>query len=273
MTFAIAALLSVTNGKFATIEQVSATVNPNSTPTPTSSLSTKTVYSQGLSGYECNGTRWQFIINQIDTISDVPASINVSWGNVSEVVALSSASTTGNSVTAHYITYDNLNLQVTSASTVIYSGWSGVFTLSDGPCGITPTPTTNPTATPTQGITTTPTQTPTNTPTQSPTVTPTTDPCANNACVTTTPTVTDTPTPTSAPTDTPVPGPTATPTPCTSNCGGSNNTPSNPTQAVLGASTMAETGTFTDNMMNILMTLGMISLVAGATKYAKAKKS
>lgn len=136
----------------------------------------------------------------------------------------------------------------------------------------TPTPSVTPTVTPSVTPSVTPTITPSITPTVTPTVTPivtvtptitptpTTDPCANNACVT------PTPTPTSSG--------------CTSNCGSSNNNSSSggssssqPIQAVLGTSTMADTGTFTQNMMTLLFTLGMMILALGAKSYAKEKKN
>lgn len=148
----------------------------------------------------------------------------------------------------------------------------------------TPTPTVKPTATPTPTYAPTATPTPTVAPaTPTPTVaiatpTPTIDPCDDEICDNQT---INTPTPTIAqatPTD-------ATPTPGSSDNGGSNNNSNNssssnnssnnstPTQAVLGASTMASTGVFEDTVMNLMTVLGMISLGAGATKYVKTKKS
>ena len=216
-----------------------------------------------LTSHECNSDQWQFIINQIDQQSDAPANITVSWGATSESVSLSSF--TGGA--GHYITTDNLNEQVTGATATIYDDWSGQFVLSDGPCDVpTPTPTGAPTATPTPtGV--------------QPTVTPTpTIICDNeDKCD---PTATPTPTGTVTVTDTPTPTPTT-----TSNGGGGNgggdglgcathdcSTHSNPTQAVLGASTMATTGTFEENAMNLAAVAGIILM--GLSVYGqKAKKA
>lgn len=268
MTFAVAVLLSVTNNGAAIVANAdSQNNNGNNNNNNNSQFSITTISAN------CNGTGTVSYTGTIPNGGIILTLYDQHLGNGGGFVisnpVISTTITSGSSPVSY-----SLNL----------SGWTGgphyrvdsnYNTKSESLyCDSTPT------ATPTQTQpTATPTQQPTTTPTQGVTPTPTTDPCANNACVTATPTVTDTPTPTvtptSAPTDTPTPGPTATPAPCTSNCGGdnNNNTPSNPTQAVLSASAMADTGTFTENMMNILMTLGMISLVAGATKYAKAKKS
>lgn len=173
-------------------------------------------------------------------------------------------------VTTSFYTLTGLTASVSYTGNV---GSNSSLVISDycsqGAVTPTPTPTNAPTATPTP--TNEPTATPT--PTGIPTVTPT--PGCEEDCeptATPTPEATATPTPTGVPTATPTPGNSG----CTDNCGTPNNnggssTSSTPTQAVLGASTMAATGTFTENLMNIFMTLGMISLVAGAAKYAKTK--
>lgn len=133
-------------------------------------------------------------------------------------------------------------------------------------CKAPVTPTSAPTATPTQ------TQHPTATPTvAAPTATPTQVVCnEDHKCVT----------PTSAPT--------ATPTPVTG--GGQGTEPNNPSdgksdgrsscpqctqaqQGVLGASTMAETGTFADTTMNFALLGGILSLALGGAAYAKEKKA
>lgn len=144
---------------------------------------------------------------------------------------------------------------------------------------VTPTPTIAPTATPTP--TTVPTSTPTPTPTVAvtPTVTPTVTPSVSITPTPTVATVTATPTPTTAPTATPAP------TTSTDNHGDgrSDGLSSCPecTQApkvqnvqgeVLGASTMAATGTFEENLMNLSMIFGMILVMAGYVSYAKEKK-
>lgn len=118
-----------------------------------------------------------------------------------------------------------------------------------------------------------------------PTPTPTTDPCANNACVTPTVTVTPTATPSATPTDTPTPTPTPGNSGCTSNCGSSDNNNNNnsnnnssnnssqPTQAVLGASTMASTGTFDTTLMNLMFGSGLMTFGAGLLSLKKNKKA
>jgi hypothetical protein len=90
------------------------------------------ISAKALLGHECNDTEWHFVINQVDTKADAPATIHVTWANGnSEDVAL--AKFTGG--VAHYITTDNLDSVVTSATATIYGGWSGQFNLSHGPCG------------------------------------------------------------------------------------------------------------------------------------------
>lgn len=102
--------------------------------------------------------------------------------------------------------------------------------------------------------------------------------------------VTTEPTPTPTPTETVTPTPTPTPSggdgsACQSNCAGSgggdgsSNTPpsntsnSSPTQAVLGASTMAGTGTFETSAMNLMLLVGMMVSGTGFLSYAKEKKA
>jgi len=84
----------------------------------------------------------------------------------------------------------------------------------------------------------------------------------------------NTPTPTPGPTATPTPGPTATPTPG-SGGGGSNNggSGSQPSQTILGTTTMAKTGGFEQTLMNSFALIGMVSLSIGSITYAKTKKA
>jgi hypothetical protein len=97
--------------------------------------STKEISAKALFDHECNDTEWHFVITQIDTAADAPASIHVTWANgQSEDVPLQKF--TGG--TAHYVTTSNLDSTVTSATAVIYAGWSGQFNLSHGPCGAPP---------------------------------------------------------------------------------------------------------------------------------------
>jgi hypothetical protein len=91
-----------------------------------------------------------------------------------------------------------------------------------------------------------------------------------NPTPTATQSATITPTPTTEPgrggtsdvTPTPTPAPTAT-----------QAVLGTKDQAVLGASTMAGTGAFLPNLMNIMLTMGMLSLSGGSLLYAKTKKS
>jgi hypothetical protein len=90
------------------------------------------ISAKSLLGHECDDTEWHFVINQIDVVANAPATIHVTWANgQSEDVPL--AKFTGG--VAHYVTTDNLDSVVTSATATIYGGWSGQFNLSHGPCG------------------------------------------------------------------------------------------------------------------------------------------
>jgi hypothetical protein len=101
---------------------------------PAPPTGTQTISAKALTDHECNSSEWHFVITQIDTVADAPASIHVTWANgQSEDVPLTNF--TGG--VAHYVTTDNLDSTVTSATAVIYAGWSGQFNLSHGPC-VTP---------------------------------------------------------------------------------------------------------------------------------------
>ncbi|HEX8931903.1 MAG TPA: hypothetical protein VF810_01985 [Patescibacteria group bacterium] len=113
-------------------------------------------------------------------------------------------------------------------------------------------------------------------------------------CVTPTPTSTVSPTATITPTATPTPTVAPTSTPNTggpgdgrsdgrsdglSSCPSCTQAPqgqvlgaSTSNQAVLGASTMAGTGTFAQNLMNLYAIFGMLLIAAGTFSYAKDKK-
>lgn len=97
--------------------------------------SLNTIIAKSLTSHGCDSTEWHFVITSVDTEADAPASITVTWANgQTETVALTKF--TGG--VAHYSTTDNLSSTVTSATTQIYTGWSGQFNLSHGPCAITP---------------------------------------------------------------------------------------------------------------------------------------
>jgi len=168
------------------------------------------------------------------------------------------------------VIFSYIGLNWTTAGQTIYNNQCVYNTTTPTP-SVTPTvtpsvtPTITPSITPTVTPSITPSVTPTATPSATPTVTitvtptPTTDPCASNGCTT------PTPTPSSSG--------------CTSNCGSDNNnssggsSSSQPIQAVLGTSTMASTGTFAQNMMTIIFTIGMMILALGAKSYAKEKNN
>jgi hypothetical protein len=150
-----------------------------------------------LSSHTCDDSEWHFVITQIDDLDDpkngnedeAPASIHVTWANGSSADLLLDHVTGG---TAHYFFFGNLNSTVTSATATIYTGWSGTFNLSHGPCGTTTTTTTVPTTTTTVPTTTTTVPTTTTTvPTTTTTVptTTTTVPTTTTTVPTTTTTV------------------------------------------------------------------------------------
>ena len=92
---------------------------------------TQSISAKALTDHECNTTEWHFVITQVDMAANAPASISVSFGNGSTVAVQLDKVTGG---TAHYLTTQNLNSTVTSATATIYAGWTGQFNLSHGPC-------------------------------------------------------------------------------------------------------------------------------------------
>jgi hypothetical protein len=99
---------------------------------------TREISAKALIDHECDATEWHFVINQVDTAANAPASIFVTWANgATEDVPLDKY--TGK--VAHYVTTANLDSTVVSATADIYAGWSGQFNLSHGPCGPSPSPT------------------------------------------------------------------------------------------------------------------------------------
>ena len=139
-----------------------------------------------------------------------------------------------------------------------------------------------------------PTSVPTVQPTTTPTVEPTYDPCAHEQCETGTPVPTidpcDGPCPTESPipTETPTPTeePTSTPLVCSGtqhldasgrNCvdysfGGPGSSTGTGGGQVLGASTMAGTGSFFENLYMAIMSLGGILTFQGLKNFKKAYK-
>jgi hypothetical protein len=166
---------------------------------------TKPITAQALTDHECDSTEWHFLINQIDSEANAPGSISVVWANGgSEAVPLDKF--TGK--TAHYATTSNLDSTVVSATAQIYTGWSGQFNLSHGPCG-GPTPSETPTETPSEKPTETPSETPSEKPTETPSETPSEKPTETPSEQ---PTETPSETPSEKPTETPSETPSETPT-------------------------------------------------------------
>lgn len=106
---------------------------PNSDPAVV--VTTQPISAKALTSHDCNAGQWQFVITQVDTESDAPSSVHVTWAN-NDSKDVSLTKFTGG--VAHYVTTDNLNSTITSATANIYSSWSGQFNLSDGPCTQTP---------------------------------------------------------------------------------------------------------------------------------------
>jgi hypothetical protein len=133
------------------------------------SSTTVPISAKALDSHDCDSSEWHFVITQIDSEAQAPGQIQVSWADGgSEQVG--SNKFTGK--TAHYTTTSHLSSKVNSATANIYSGWSGQFNLSHGPCGgssATPAPVV-PTATPTVSATASPTASPTAVMTPAPTV-------------------------------------------------------------------------------------------------------
>lgn len=94
-------------------------------------VATKSISAKALTDHECNATEWHFVINQIDSDLNAPMSITVNFSNNNSVIVTMNKFTGG---VAHYTTTSNLSSTVVSASTAIYSTWSGEFNLSHGPC-------------------------------------------------------------------------------------------------------------------------------------------
>jgi len=244
ITTALASLLGLSllfvNGSVQTVVADNPHVTPTSGPTPTPTLAPLKVT---ICHYN-NGQGGQYNSNDI-SINSVTSCQNAAGhdGHSSDIIP---------SYTYGSCTYPGKNLNKVS--------WINNNCSEPVAPTATPTPTGVPTATPT----------PTNAPTATPTVAQ----------------VTATPTPTGAPTATPTAGvtviPTDTPTP--NNGGGSdglgcashdcNTHPGEGTstqQGVLGASTMASTGSFEDTAMNVLAGLGIMFMTLSAA-YTKVQK-
>jgi hypothetical protein len=105
---------------------------------------TKDISAKALTSHECDSSELHFVITQVDTEAHVPKSIQVTWanGNTETIWFKTNGKYVGK--TAHYSTTSNLDSTVTSATATIYSGWSGQFNLSHGPCGETPPPSVTP---------------------------------------------------------------------------------------------------------------------------------
>lgn len=105
---------------------------------------TQDISAKALTDHECIDTEWHFVINQLDSPADAPATIHVTWANGASADVPLDKVTGG---VAHYRTTANLDSTVTSATSVIYDGWTGQFNLSHGPCDATTPPTSPSTST------------------------------------------------------------------------------------------------------------------------------
>jgi hypothetical protein len=85
----------------------------------------------GLNEHGCDASGWSFAISGISSRDNAPESIDVSWSNGASASLRIGGFSGG---TATYGVASNLDASVTSASTEIYSGWQGGFSLSSGPC-------------------------------------------------------------------------------------------------------------------------------------------
>ena len=78
-------------------------------------VDTKTITVKALTDHDCDATEWHFVITQINSATNAPATITVTWANGdTEVVPLSKF--TGG--VAHYVTTSNLDSTVVSATAV-----------------------------------------------------------------------------------------------------------------------------------------------------------
>ena len=103
----------------------------------TGGSSTTSISAKALDSHGCDSSEWHFVITQVASEAQAPASISVEFAN-GKTVSVSLDKVTGG--TAHYATTQYLDSKVVSATTNIYEGWSGQFNLSHGPCGTQPPP-------------------------------------------------------------------------------------------------------------------------------------
>ncbi len=109
---------------------------------PDTTVQTITVNRGSLTDHACDDDEWHFVITQISPDTAAPAYIDVWWyGGIHETLPL--AKVTGGTAHYHWL-YGHFDLPVVNATAEIYSGWSGTFNLSHGPCcfhAVTVTPT------------------------------------------------------------------------------------------------------------------------------------
>ncbi len=94
------AFLILTGGSAGTIAHAQTTVN---------------VKAGSLTDHECDATEWHFVITQIDSAANAPATITVTWANGRQADVPLSKFTGG---VAHYTTTSNLDSTVTDATAV-----------------------------------------------------------------------------------------------------------------------------------------------------------
>lgn len=99
---------------------------------PASAQADKEISAKALDDHSCVAGEWHFVITQVDSESQAPLTIRVTWANVIGYEDIPLDKYTGK--TAHYATTLHLDQPVTSATAMIYDEWEGQFNLSHGPC-------------------------------------------------------------------------------------------------------------------------------------------
>ncbi|MCX6023437.1 MAG: hypothetical protein NTZ05_17245 [Chloroflexi bacterium] len=89
------------------------------------------ISAKALTDHECNSTELHFVITQLASAAQAPASVHVTWANGAQADVPLQKVTGG---VGHYLTTANLGSAVVSATTTIDSAWGGQFNLSHGPC-------------------------------------------------------------------------------------------------------------------------------------------
>lgn len=117
---------SETNTTFNETNETNTTGENNTTTSDAKTIEAK------IGDHECNADEWQFVINQIDSEENAPATVNVTFEG--DIVAEVDRSRFTPGGVAQYRTSENLESNVTSANTTIHATWDGQFNLGHGPC-------------------------------------------------------------------------------------------------------------------------------------------